>query len=223
MTEHEETKSSDQQEQIKAAGKAEKKPPRGGGYLFFFAGLIISLAFFWAIWPTLLYSKKPQPFQFNHAIHKEPLNKDKEPVECDYCHNFKDNGRFSGIPSFTVCLDCHSDPEDPVRPDSQMEKVFYKEFVTEDGELKKEPDFYVYSKQPDCVYFSHIAHVKKAKLECEKCHGNHGQTPNLRPYYQNWITGYSRDVYQSMKMNDCADCHLKMGKPENNACFVCHK
>jgi hypothetical protein len=57
----------------------------------------------------------------------------------------------------------------------------------------------------------------------------------LPVYQQNRITGYSRNIWgyrisglkkntwDRMKMDDCAECHKKMGHENNNSCFVCHK
>ena len=36
---------------------------------FFVIGLIAALIVGWAIFPALLYSKQPQPMNFNHALH----------------------------------------------------------------------------------------------------------------------------------------------------------
>ena len=183
----------------------------------FFIGLIAAMVICWLIWPTLIYSQKTQPIAFSHLAHTENAG-----MDCSECHEFKDDGRFSGIPSFEFCLGCHT-WDDRQNEDSQAETEFLEKFVTEDGELKGDPKWYVYSAQPDCVYFSHIAHTEKGGFKCEECHGDHGATTSLRPYYQNRITKYSRDVDADMKMTDCADCHSKHGHPENNACFVCHK
>jgi menaquinone reductase, multiheme cytochrome c subunit len=183
----------------------------------FFIGLIGMMIIGWAIWPTLVYSKKEQPFNFNHVIHTEEVG-----MGCHDCHWFTDEGRFSGIPEARMCLDCHT-WTNRQNEDSAVELAFLREFVGEDDELKKELTWYVYSKQPDCVYFSHIAHVKNGGFECSECHGDHERTAVLPPYYENRLTKYSRFVFENMKMTDCGDCHTKHDVPENNACFVCHK
>ncbi|MBU2548279.1 MAG: cytochrome c family protein [Proteobacteria bacterium] len=196
----------------------EHEPAKGGGgWLSFFAGLILAVAAGWIIWQPLLYAKKTQPFPFNHVAHVEAAG-----LTCEECHKFDDMGRFSGAPPVRACLECHT-WEDRQNEDSEAETAFLNEFVTKDGEVKKEAEWLIYSKQPDCVYFSHIAHVKMGKIGCEECHGDHGKSAAPRPYYENRITRYSRDVYMKMKMTDCADCHTRRQKPENNACFVCHK
>jgi hypothetical protein len=77
--------------------------------------------------------------------------------------------------------------------------------------------------------------VKNADQECGICHGDHGMKEKLPPYEINRLTGYSRNIWgkfiggwkfnswDSMKMNDCADCHSENDLEENNACGVCHK
>ena len=183
----------------------------------FFIGLIAAMIVGWGIWPTLLYSEKFQPIQFNHAIHA-----DNAGMSCEDCHSVMEDGRFTGLPSTQMCLDCHT-WSSRQNEDNAQETAFLEQYVTEDDELKAEISWYVYSKQPDCVFFSHVAHVEKGGLECSACHGNHGESTSLRPYYENRLTRYSRDVDAHMKMSDCADCHAKSDKHENNACFVCHK
>ena len=67
-----------------------------------------------------------------------------------------------------------------------MEKNFIDRYVTP----QREPEWLVYARQPENVYFSHITHVKRANLKCEKCHGDHGTTNTLRPHQQDLISGY---------------------------------
>ncbi|MBF0529267.1 MAG: cytochrome c3 family protein [Deltaproteobacteria bacterium] len=194
-----------------------KKPKKGSSWIFLFIGVAIGAAVGWGLWPDILYCKKIQPFDFSHKAHVE-----KAGQQCEECHKFTADGRFTGVPKFADCLQCHTH-NDRQNKDNKNETEFLVKFVTEDGELKGNPEWHIYSAQPDCAYFSHTAHVKMGKIKCEECHGDHQKTDKLRPFYQNWLTGYSLDVTRSMKMTDCADCHKKRGKPENNACFVCHK
>jgi hypothetical protein len=56
---------------------------------------------------------------------------------------------------------------------------------------EREVPWLVYSRQPDCVFFSHVAHVKMGKMDCVTCHGPIGESESLKPFQQNRITGYS--------------------------------
>ena len=114
-------------------------------------------------------------------------------------------------------------------------------FVEEYVQKEKEVPWLVYTRQPDCVFFSHAAHVVMAQIDCKTCHGDVGESDHLKTYEANRITGVSRDIwgkniagwknntYDRMKMDDCADCHEKMDVPassvqtKKDACFVCHK
>ncbi|VEN73064.1 Menaquinone reductase, multiheme cytochrome c subunit [Candidatus Desulfarcum epimagneticum] len=202
----------------------------GAGFiiLFFIIGLAASLVFGWIIFPKLLYSKKKQPIDFNHVIHVESVDEG-----CESCHYFREDGSFSGIPKLESCMECHEE----VQGEDPNEALFVEEYVAKG----KEVDWLVYSKQPDCVFFPHIAHVKKAGLDCRTCHGDIGESTRSRVYEENRISGYSRDIWgkniarfkkhtwDAMKMDDCAECHKKSGKSwtsvqtQKDACFVCHK
>ena len=74
----------------------------GGG--FFIAGFIGSLVIGWVIFPMVLYSKQPQPMNFNHALHLNPekvdgIEGETEAERCLHCHGFYDDGTFKGIPN----------------------------------------------------------------------------------------------------------------------------
>lgn len=202
----------------------EKKP--GGSFpvmviLFFLIGFAGSLAFGWIVFPDLLYSEKEQPFDFNHETHVEMVEDG-----CESCHIFRDDGTYAGVPTLAQCTDCHEE----VQGDSEDEETFVNDYVLEE----KEVPWLIYSRQPDCVFFSHAAHVKMAEMDCSECHGDIGESTSLKSYQENRLTGYSRDIYgyniaglkknswDKMKMNDCGKCHLeKMGS--KGPCFQCHK
>ncbi|NQT56181.1 MAG: cytochrome c3 family protein [Desulfobacteraceae bacterium] len=206
-----------------------------GVWIFFLAGVIGSLILGWIIFPFVLYSNQPQPINFNHALHLNPekvegIEGDTELERCLFCHELRDDGSFVGIPRLTKCTECHDDPESPLG-NTREEKEFLIKYVAPDNEIP----WLSYSRQPDCVYFSHIAHVKMGELACKTCHGDHANTERLPAYQENILTGYSINIWgkniagyktntwDRMKMDDCAECHTKMGHEKNNACFVCHK
>jgi hypothetical protein len=206
-------------------------PAKTGGsfiLLFFLVGLAASLVIGWGVFPTLLYSKKTQPVDFNHKMHMAEVENG-----CQSCHFFRADGSFSGAPRLAQCVNCHSE----MIGQSEQEAVFVKEYVAKGREVP----WLIYARQPDCVFFSHAAHVHGAKMECTVCHGDIGGSESLRPYEENRITGYSRDIWgrniagikrnthDRMKMDDCAECHAGAGIHDSSvqtgrdACFVCHK
>jgi hypothetical protein len=215
--------------EVSAEGGKNGQGDGAGGFiiLFFIIGFVASLIIGWVAFPKLLYSQKTQPFDFNHALHLEAVSEG-----CESCHIFRDDGTYAGVPSNAQCIGCHEE----VQGDSPDEKIFVDEYISKEREVP----WLVYSKQPDCVFFSHTAHVKKAGMECETCHGHIGESTSLKVYEENRITGYSRDIWgkniagvkreswDRMKMDDCAECHEKAGKKssvqtDKEACFVCHK
>ncbi len=206
--------------------------PFRSGLVYFLGGMIPSLFIGWILFPVALYSEQPQPVNFSHAIHatEDIVEGETELERCLYCHGFRDDGSFVGIPKLESCTECHDDPESPMGEEPEEER-FLKEYVAEE----KEVQWLSYYRQPDCVYFSHIAHVKMGKEDCRTCHGDHGQSEQLPLYQKNRITGYSKNIWGTniagfkfnpwdrMKMDDCAECHTERGQEQNNACFVCHK
>ncbi len=196
--------------------------------LFFIFGLIASLIVGWVLFPKLLYSQKQQPVAFNHALHNEEVDEG-----CESCHFFRDDGTYSGVPKLAQCVDCHEE----MQGDSEAERIFVEEYVAKGREVP----WLVYSRQPDCVFFSHAAHVILAEMECVTCHGPIGESESLKVYEENRISGYSRDIWgkniagikrnswDRMKMDDCSDCHRKENvnqgsvQTHKGGCFVCHK
>lgn len=214
-----------------SAAHASSENASGGGasiLLFFILGVALSLVLGWAVFPNLLYSKKNQPVDFNHKLHLEEVSD-----SCRTCHFLREDGTFSGVPRLEQCLECHEE----ILGESENEAVFFEQYVAKEREVP----WLVYSRQPDCVYFSHAAHVKAADISCETCHGDIGASESLKPYEENRISGYSRDIWgrsiggfkhntwDRMKMDDCAACHKEAGGHDSSvqtgrdACFVCHK
>lgn len=201
----------------------------GGSYIFMFLiiGLALGMVVGWVVFPKVIFSKKNQPIDFNHKLHAEEVG------ECESCHFFREDGSFSGVAKLAQCIDCHSEQ----LGESDDEALFIDQYVAKDREVP----WLIYARQPDCVFFSHAAHVYGAKMECETCHGDMGETESLRPYEENRLSGYSRDIWgknlvglkrntwDRMKMDDCAECHAGAGIHDSSvqtgrdACFVCHK
>ena len=215
-----------------SAGDSDHAAPvsEAGGVvmLFFIIGFAASMILGWLIFPKLLYSKKQQPINFNHALHVEEVDEG-----CESCHYFREDGTFSGIPKLESCIECHEE----VQGESEDEAIFVEQYVAKNREVP----WHVYAKQPDCVFFSHVAHVKMGGMDCTTCHGHIGESESLRPFEENRITGYSRDIWgqnisgftrdpqHRMKMDVCSHCHVRNDVNQNSVqtlkggCFVCHK
>jgi len=187
----------------------------------FAIGFVAHLIPGWVVFPQLLYGEKQQPIDFSHKIHQEVVDEG-----CESCHFFREDGSFSGIPKLENCVECHEEPQGEHLEEAKL----VKEYV----EPGKEIPWLVYARQPQCVFFSHAAHVKMGEMECATCHGPIGESDHVRPYQYNRLTKYSRDIWgwniagykkhtwDRMKMDDCAECHEEK-KGYKEACFVCHK
>jgi menaquinone reductase, multiheme cytochrome c subunit len=178
------------------------------GFFVFLWGALIALGAGWAGFPRLLYKTTPQSLDFNHQVHG-----DKAGMKCEDCHAFRADGTFAGIPRLEQCAGCHAAP----MGSAAAEKNFIDAYVTP----QREPVWHSYSRQPENVYFSHIRHVKLGSLSCEQCHPGHGASRTLKPHQEDRISGYSRDVWDRMLMDDCIDCHRE--RKLEPSCMDCHK
>ena len=211
------------------AGAKEQGNGAGGPIiLFFILGFAASMILGWIVFPELLYSRHKQPIDFNHALHNEEVDNG-----CESCHYFREDGTYAGVPKLADCIDCHEE----VMGESENEARFVEEYVAKDREVP----WYIYSRQLDCVYFPHAAHVIKAQMDCVTCHGHIGESESLPIYEENRITGVSRDIWgrnisgikrntwDRMKMDDCSECHVRENVQQHSVqtlkggCFVCHK
>lgn len=193
------------------------------GSIVFAFGFGTALAFGWAAFPRLLYTTQQQPLEFSHRVHTG----EKGGMSCEDCHSITDAGYFTGVPKLEKCSVCHAEPlsKDP------HELRLVERYVKPEREIP----WLIYSRQPQNVRFSHAIHVRRGKVACESCHGQHGKTDTLRPYQQNRISGYSRDIWgasisrisfeaqerPAMKMDDCTRCHHT--NHVVTGCRACHK
>jgi hypothetical protein len=175
---------------------------QSGGVLAFLAGILAALVVGWWVFPQVLYSKHEQPIRFSHKVHVEG-----QAMYCEDCHYYRDDGSFAGLPTNEQCGDCHYDVlgEDPA------EEKFVNEYMLKD----KQVPWLIYQYQPDNVFFSHNAHKD---YDCTECHPDLADNDTPPPYYEDRISGYSKDT---MKMWRCERCHAE--NHVSNACYVCHK
>jgi hypothetical protein len=102
-----------------------------------------------------------QPIKFSHVVHAG-----QNKIDCQFCHNSAEYGTSAGIPSSSVCLNCHM----VVREGSRSGRFeINKIFAAIDA--KKPVSWKRVYKLPDHVFFSHAQHVGAGKLACQTCHG----------------------------------------------------
>lgn len=155
-----------------------------------------------------------QPIYYSHKVHAG-VNQ----ISCLYCHGSSQDSKQAGIPSVNVCMNCHM-----AIKEYAGEKIFKEDGTEVDGtaEIQKlyeyagwNPDTKAYNPDnnkdgipdgakpiewvrihnlPDHVYFNHSQHVKVGKQQCQTCHGNIQEMPEV---YQ----------FQDLSMGWCINCH----------------
>ncbi len=155
-----------------------------------------------------------QPIYYSHKVHAGTNQ-----ISCLYCHGGAQDSKHANIPSVNVCMNCHKgiakyegDPivkEDgtPVDGTKEIEKLYayagwnaatktYNEDKNGDGipDGAKPIEWVKVHNLPDHVYFNHSQHVKVGKQQCQTCHGNIQEMPEV---YQ----------FADLSMGWCINCH----------------
>ena len=137
-----------------------------------------------------------QPLPFNHKKHMETS-------KCSDCHRFYETQAFAGIPTNEDCLGCHEDPMSKSPEEERQRKEYW--------EAGREIPWVRVNRLPEHTFYSHVAHVRFAKIDCAECHGNmKEQTEPVTTPQIGHLT-----------MSKCMACHRERGV--NNDCYRCHK
>jgi hypothetical protein len=102
-----------------------------------------------------------QPIKFSHQVHAG-----QNKIDCQYCHNSAEFSKSAGIPSASVCLNCHM----MVREGSRSGRFEINKIFAALQEKKPIAWKRVYN-LPDHAFFSHAQHIGAGKLACQTCHG----------------------------------------------------
>ncbi len=169
-----------------------------------------------------------QPVEFSHKLHAGDLG-----MDCRYCHNTVERGRFAAVPPTQTCMNCHK----IVRADSPKLAA-----VRESAATGKPIEWTRVHMLPDYAYFDHSSHLA-AGVGCQSCHGRIDQmavvkqeqplsmswcldchrnpTPALRPLDQVTAMGYDPAASGYQPDADPARGHKVM--PPVNSCSGCHR
>lgn len=155
-----------------------------------------------------------QPINFSHKLHAGD-NK----ISCLYCHSSADKSKVAGVPSASLCMNCHT----KILPDSpEIQKIATALNENKPIEWVKVNDL------PDLATFNHSRHVTSG-INCQACHGPIETMERVSQ--QNAFT-----------MGDCVSCHRshrevtldETGRPQisrentpkrlmaSTDCSVCH-
>ena len=121
-----------------------------------------------------------QPIPFSHKLHAGEME-----INCAYCHTGVYKGKQAGIPSASICMNCHN----AIKQGSPNIQKIYTAIEND------EPIEWVrVHNLPDLAYFNHSQHTNVAGLDCQNCHG---EIPQMEVVEQR----------HSLTMGWCIDCH----------------
>jgi hypothetical protein len=187
-------------------------------------------------WPGNNQGYEPaQPIAFSHRLHAGELG-----ISCIYCHNGVEKSKHAGMPSASLCLNCHKSVRSPLaaqqvedelakqqgRPaeklfSAKLKKLYEAEALDENakaipGKMKTPIAWVQVHKLPAFACFDHRAHVT-AGVACQKCHGPVETMEKMKQV-------------EHMSMGWCVNCHReadktgiggKMVHPSTD-CAACH-
>ena len=113
-----------------------------------------------------------QPIKFSHKLHAGDNQ-----VDCNYFHSSARHSKHSGIPSASVCMNCHTYINEGPSGTEEIQKIYDAVgFDPEKGQYiegyEEKPIKWVrIHNLPDLAYFNHSQHVVAGGLECQDCHG----------------------------------------------------
>jgi len=161
----------------------------------FVVGFLLMLPFGLWLFPRWPAARISQPIAFNHSLHAD------SGLECRDCHPGAFDAAAPGLPTNSICADCHEEP----MSDSADEQQLLALLGTGDA-IAWQSLF----RQPAHVYFSHRRHTTSAELDCEVCHGSIGLS-----------TAPPRREPQKLSMEECMSCHEETSA--RNDCTACHR
>ncbi|MEO6550392.1 MAG: c-type cytochrome [Ferruginibacter sp.] len=146
-----------------------------------------------------------QPIYYSHKVHAGTNQ-----ISCLYCHGGAQDSKHANVPSVSTCMNCHM-----AIKEYKGDAIYRENGLQVNGtaEIQKlynyagwNPDLKKYDKPgtpvewvkihnlPDHVYFNHSQHVKVGKQNCQTCHGNIQEMPEV---YQ----------FSELSMGWCINCH----------------
>jgi hypothetical protein len=154
----------------------------------------------------------PQPIAYSHRLHAGELQ-----IDCQYCHYGAQSSRHAGVPSASICMNCHrtvtasydvmlaekqlaeSEHREPRRiVSAELHKLY--DALALDDELKPLPgrqarpiEWQRVHQLADFAYFDHRAHVTRG-VTCQSCHGPVQAMERVRQE-------------NALSMGWCIDCH----------------
>ena len=155
-----------------------------------------------------------QPIAFSHKLHAGD-NK----VPCLYCHYGARSSRHAGIPSSSVCMNCHG-----LLEKQTLEIERFKEAAQLDRPVVGWTKVH---NLPDFVYFNHSRHVLSG-VACQSCHGaveTMTRIEQVMPLTMGWCLTCHREHagVPTSTLERAAKRFTEAPKPANGLdCASCH-
>ena len=146
-----------------------------------------------------------QPIYYSHKVHAGTNQ-----ISCLYCHSSAQDSKHANIPSVNVCMNCHMAISEykgePLIKENGMQvngtaeiQKLYDYAGWNPGTKKydrpgKPIEWVKIHNLPDHVYFNHSQHVKVGKQNCQTCHGNVQEMPEVHQFAE-------------LSMGWCVNCH----------------
>jgi hypothetical protein len=146
-----------------------------------------------------------QPIYYSHKVHAGTNQ-----ISCLYCHGGAQDSKHANIPSVNVCMNCHmaikeyaGDPivrEDgtSVNGTAEIQKIYDYAGWNPDAKKYDRPgrpiEWVRIHSLPDHVYFNHSQHVKVGQQQCQTCHGEIQEMPEVAQF-------------SDLSMGWCINCH----------------
>ncbi len=156
-----------------------------------------------------------QPIFYSHKVHAGTNQ-----ISCLYCHGGAQDSKQASVPSVNACMNCHKAINKYEGPDllvrengtavdgtAEIQKLYayagwnettktYNPDANHDGipDGAKPIEWIKVHNLPDHVYFNHSQHIKVGKQQCQTCHGNIQEMPEV---YQ----------FTDLSMGWCINCH----------------
>jgi hypothetical protein len=125
-----------------------------------------------------------QPIKFSHKIHAG-----ENGTECLYCHHTAERAKHAGIPSVSLCINCHI----LIRESSYSGEFEIKKLI-DIWEGEQNLEWIRVHQLPDHVYFNHALHYEVGQIDCTECHGAVEENHRIRQE-------------EDLSMGWCLDCH----------------
>jgi hypothetical protein len=125
-----------------------------------------------------------QPIKFSHKVHAG-----QNKTDCNYCHYTARTSKDAGIPSGSICYNCHFLVRNGTRSGATEIAKIIKAL-----DDKRPVEWVRIYRLPDFVFFSHEQHVSAGGITCDACHGD---VKEMNRLYQ----------VPDLSMGWCIDCH----------------